>query len=63
MLVLTRTDGEVFYIGDNITITIIRAQDSKVRIGIEAPENMLILRKELKDKIKKEGWKNETFKQ
>jgi len=47
MLVLSRREGELIRIGDAITITVVRIGGDKVRIGINAPENQLILRGEL----------------
>ena len=47
MLVLSRGKHEKIYIGDNITVTIADIQNGKVRIGIDAPEEMVILRAEL----------------
>ena len=47
MLVLSRREGEKIIIGDSIVITVVRGGADKVRIGIEAPENVLILRGEL----------------
>jgi Carbon storage regulator (could also regulate swarming and quorum sensing) len=47
MLVLSRKEGESFYIGDDICVTVVRTSDEKCRIGIEAPEDVKILRKEL----------------
>jgi carbon storage regulator len=47
MLVLSRREGERIHIGDSIVVTVVRAGGDKVRIGIEAPENVLILRGEL----------------
>jgi len=47
MLVLSRREGEKIKIGDSIVITVVRAGGDKVRIGVEAPENILILRGEL----------------
>ena len=47
MLVLTRREGEKIIIGDSIAITIVRMVGDKVRIGIQAPEDVLILRSEL----------------
>jgi carbon storage regulator len=47
MLVLSRREGEKIIIGDSIVITVVRTGGDKVRIGIEAPENVLILRGEL----------------
>ncbi|MDR0871574.1 MAG: carbon storage regulator [Planctomycetaceae bacterium] len=48
MLVLTRKEGEQIRIGDNIIITVVRTNGDKVRLGIEAPADTLILRSELK---------------
>ena len=47
MLVLTRKVGERIQIGDQITLSIIRVQNGKVRIGIDAPESIRIRRDEL----------------
>ena len=47
MLVLSRREGEKIIIGDSITITIARMGGDKVRIGVEAPNDVLILRGEL----------------
>ena len=47
MLVLSRREGEKIIIGDSIVITVVRAGSDKVRVGIEAPENVRILRSEL----------------
>lgn len=47
MLILTRKAGERIFIGDNITITIVRADQHSVRIGIDAPKDVTILREEV----------------
>ena len=47
MLVLSRREGEKIIIGNSIVVTVVRGGADKVRIGIEAPENVLILRGEL----------------
>lgn len=47
MLVLQRKASEKVIIGDGITLTVAEVQGSRVRIGIEAPANVRILRKEL----------------
>ncbi len=47
MLVLTRKQNEKIRIGDNITITVIRMKGKAVRLGIEAPKNINVLRGEL----------------
>ena len=48
MLVLTRRFGESIRIGDDIRVTIInRDHNEQIRVGIEAPKNISILREEL----------------
>jgi carbon storage regulator len=54
MLVLTRKAGEKIRIGDNITITVCELEGNKVRIAIEAPRHIRILRNELVDYFKPE---------
>ncbi len=49
MLVLSRKSGEKICIGSNITITVLEVRGSKIRIGIEAPEDVAIFRAELND--------------
>ena len=47
MLVLSRKKNEEICIGDNIKVTVLKVQGKTIRIGIEAPENVRILRGEL----------------
>ena len=47
MLVLSRREGERLLIGDNIWITIVRIGPEQVRIGIDAPEDVPVVREEL----------------
>ena len=47
MLVLSRKVGERIVVGDKITITVVRLGKGSVRIGIEAPDDMAIVREEL----------------
>jgi carbon storage regulator len=47
MLVLSRKESEKIKLGDSIVLTIVRVNGDRVRLGIEAPEDMLILRHEL----------------
>ena len=49
MLVLSRKESEKIMLGDSIVLTIVRVSGDRVRLGIEAPSDMLILRKELED--------------
>ncbi len=47
MLVLTRKFQESIRIGDNVTITILRVKGNTVRVGIDAPRNVRVVRGEL----------------
>lgn len=49
MLVISRKQGEIFYIGDDMEISILEVKGDKVKIGINAPRSMKIVRKELID--------------
>ena len=55
MLVLTRKNGEIIKIGDDIEITIVSAKNDQVKIGIKAPKNVEIFRKEILDQIQTEN--------
>ena len=54
MLVLSRKVGERLWIGDNIAITIVKVSGGGVRIGIEAPTEMPVIREELKLRLEAE---------
>ncbi len=47
MLVLSRKVGEKILIGDDIVVTVVRLSQGVVRIGVEAPDNLPIVRKEI----------------
>jgi carbon storage regulator len=47
MLVLTRKRDEKIYIGDDIVITVVEVREGKVRLGIEGPRNVEVMRDEL----------------
>jgi carbon storage regulator len=47
VLVLTRKTDESIVIGDNIVITVLEIERDKVKLGIDAPRDITILRKEL----------------
>ncbi len=49
MLVLSRKTGQKIVIGDNITITILQVKGRTVRVGIDAPTDVRVLRSELTD--------------
>ncbi|CUU69361.1 carbon storage regulator [Campylobacter hyointestinalis] len=51
MLILTRKNGEAVQIGADIEIKIIESSKNSVKIGIEAPKSILILRSELVNEV------------
>lgn len=55
MLILTRKKDESIMIGDDIEITVIDIQGDKVKLGISAPKNVSIHRKEVFTEIKEEN--------
>ena len=52
MLVLSRKVGEKILIGDNIAVTVVRVAQGIVRLGVEAPKELPIVREEIKDRLK-----------
>ncbi len=50
MLILTRRPQEKILIGDNIVITILGFKGHQIRVGIEAPIGVRIVRDEIKDR-------------
>jgi carbon storage regulator len=54
MLVLTRKIDESVVIAENIIVTILDIEGDKVKLGIEAPREIPILRKELLDAIREQ---------
>ncbi len=54
MLVLSRKIGERIWIGDEIAVTVVRITGGGVRIGIEAPSEMPVVREELKLKLEQQ---------
>lgn len=49
LLVLSRKVGQEITIGDNIVITVVRIDRDKVRIGIQAPKDVIVDRREIRD--------------
>lgn len=52
MLVLSRKVTERIRLGDNIVVTVVRVSGDRVRLGIEAPADVLVLRDELEARPK-----------
>jgi carbon storage regulator len=55
MLVLSRQRDESIMIGDKVIITIVDIRGDKVRLGIEAPQEVPVHRQEVYDAIKRDG--------
>ena len=55
MLVLSRKASEVVQVGDNIKVTVVKIDGNRVKIGIDAPDDIRILRGELNE------WKAFSF--
>lgn len=55
MLVITRKKGESILINDNIEITVIKLDDGSVKLAIDAPKTVPILRKELYKEVQDEN--------
>ncbi|WP_244834799.1 carbon storage regulator CsrA [Clostridium sp. BJN0001] len=55
MLIITRKKGQSLKIGDDIEITVSRIDDGSVKLGINAPKEVSILRKEIYDEVQKEN--------
>jgi carbon storage regulator len=54
MLVLTRKIGQALVINKDIVVTVVRIEGDHVRIGIQAPKNVSILRQELIEEVRAE---------
>jgi carbon storage regulator len=52
MLVLSRKKGESIIILENIVVTVVGIQGDKVRLGIEAPKDVAVHRREVYNAIK-----------
>lgn len=55
MLILSRKTGEVIKVGDQIAIHVVEISKGFVKIGIEAPDNVKILRQEVFERIRSEN--------
>lgn len=59
MLILTRNIGQEIVIGDAVRVTIVRVAGNQVAVGIEAPKQIEVHRKEIWDRIQGERAANE----
>ncbi|MCH2180449.1 MAG: carbon storage regulator CsrA [Mariniblastus sp.] len=58
MLVLSRHRDQSIMIGDNIVITVVDVRGDKVRLGIDAPQEVPVHRQEVYEAIKRENQKS-----
>jgi carbon storage regulator len=58
MLCLTRNPSENIRIYDEISVTVLGVVGSQIRLDIEAPQDLAVLREELLDRITVEGWRH-----
>ena len=54
MLILTRRVGETVMIGDKVTVAVIGVEGDRIRIGINAPKDVAVHRKEISERIRHE---------
>jgi len=55
MLVLTRGKKQQIVIDDNIVVTVVDIRGEKIRLGIEAPQEVAIHRREVHDLMRREA--------
>ena len=55
MLVLTRKVDECINIGDNVVVKVLGVEGMQVKLGIEAPRHVRVLRQEIYEKIRDEN--------
>ena len=51
MLILTRSVGEALMIGDQTKIVVLGVKGSQIRLGINAPKDVMVHREEIYEKI------------
>lgn len=55
MLVVKRKPSQSIIINDNITVTVLTCENGYVKLGIDAPKDVMIIRNELLEDIKKQN--------
>lgn len=61
MLVLSRKPGESVLIGSDVVLTVLEIENDRVRLGIVAPREILVLRQELRDQVRQENLQSSTI--
>jgi len=54
MLVLSRKSGQRLHIGDDVILTVTRCSNGRVRLGIDAPSHVRVMREEVLSRITSE---------
>lgn len=61
MLILTRKIGESILVGDNIRLVVLEIRGRQIRIGIEAPADIVVLREEIAQRLSDENLRAASF--
>ncbi|MCO6456157.1 MAG: carbon storage regulator [Pirellulaceae bacterium] len=56
MLVLSRRENESIVVGRTITIKVVGIRGNKVRLAIDAPQEVPVDRAEVRERMEREGW-------
>jgi carbon storage regulator len=57
LLILTRRIGEVLMIGNDVTVTVLGVRGNQVRVGINAPKDIVVHRQEIFERLKRQQMK------
>jgi len=55
LLILTRKSGEGLFIGDEIRVTVLEIRGKQIRLGIEAPSHVVVLREEIYRRVQEQN--------
>jgi len=61
MLILTRKIGESILVGDNIRLVVLEIRGRQIRLGIEAPADIVVLREEIAQRLADENRRAASF--
>jgi len=61
VLILTRKFGEALLIGKDIRVVVLEVRGKQVRIGIDAPEDVVVLREEVHQRLTQENLQAASF--
>jgi flagellar assembly factor FliW len=61
VLILTRKIGESILVGDNIRLVVLEIRGRQIRLGIEAPPDIVVLREEIAQRLSKENLRAASF--